>query len=74
LAGHEILRNIGFIEIIGVIGAALMVATLAMKSMIPLRILGIASSIFQISFAVSAGITDADSTWYFTPVERLSSP
>ncbi len=48
---------VGFIEIIGFIGAALMVATLAMKAMIPLRILGIASSVFQIAFAVSAGIT-----------------
>jgi CRP/FNR family transcriptional regulator, cyclic AMP receptor protein len=44
-------------EIIGFIGAALMVATLAMKAMIPLRMVGIASSIFQIAFAMSAGIT-----------------
>jgi CRP/FNR family transcriptional regulator, cyclic AMP receptor protein len=34
-----------------------MVATLAMRAMIPLRVLGIASSIFQIAFAASAGIT-----------------
>jgi hypothetical protein len=40
-----------YFEIIGFIGAALMVATLAMKAMIPLRLLGIASSIFQIAFA-----------------------
>jgi CRP/FNR family transcriptional regulator, cyclic AMP receptor protein len=46
-----------YFEIIGFIGAALMVATLAMKAMIPLRVVGIASSIFQIAFAVSAGIT-----------------
>jgi CRP-like cAMP-binding protein len=46
-----------YFEIIGFIGAALMVATLAMKAMIPLRLVGIASSIFQIAFAASAGIT-----------------
>jgi CRP-like cAMP-binding protein len=45
------------IEIIGFVGAALMVATLAMKTMIPLRALGIISSIFQIAFALLAGIT-----------------
>jgi hypothetical protein len=45
------------LEIIGFIGAALMVATLAMKTMIPLRVVGIAGSILQIAFAVSAGIT-----------------
>jgi CRP-like cAMP-binding protein len=44
-------------EIIGFIGAALMVVTLAMKAMIPLRVMGIVSSIFQIAFAMSAGIT-----------------
>ena len=46
-----------YFEIIGFIGAALMVATLAMKAMIPLRVVGIASSIFQIAFALLAGIT-----------------
>jgi CRP-like cAMP-binding protein len=46
-----------YLEITGFIGAALMVATLAMKAMIPLRVAGIASSIFQIIFAASAGIT-----------------
>jgi CRP/FNR family transcriptional regulator, cyclic AMP receptor protein len=45
------------IEIIGFVGAALMVATLAMKTMIPLRVVGIISSIFQIAFALLAGIT-----------------
>ena len=45
------------IEIIGFVGAALMVATLAMKTMIPLRAVGIISSIFQIAFALLAGIT-----------------
>ena len=45
------------IEIIGFVGAALMVATLAMKTMIPLRAAGIISSIFQIAFALLAGIT-----------------
>ena len=45
------------IEVIGFIGAGLMVVTLAMRTMIPLRMVGIASSIFQIVFAVSAGIT-----------------
>jgi CRP/FNR family transcriptional regulator, cyclic AMP receptor protein len=46
-----------YFEIIGFIGAALMVATLAMKAMIPLRLVGIASNIFQIAFALSVGIT-----------------
>jgi CRP/FNR family cyclic AMP-dependent transcriptional regulator len=46
-----------YFEIIGFIGAALMVATLAMKAMIPLRVVGIASNIFQIAFALSVGIT-----------------
>jgi len=45
------------IEIIGFIGAALMVVALAMKTMIPLRAVGIISSIFQIAFALLAGIT-----------------
>jgi CRP/FNR family transcriptional regulator, cyclic AMP receptor protein len=45
------------IEIIGFIGAALMVVTLAMKTMIPLRAVGVISSIFQIAFALLAGIT-----------------
>jgi CRP/FNR family transcriptional regulator, cyclic AMP receptor protein len=46
-----------YFEIIGLIGAALTVTTFAMKAMIPLRVVGIVSSIFQIVFAVSAGIT-----------------
>ena len=46
-----------YFEIIGFVGAALMVATLAMKAMIPLRVVGIASNIFQIVFALSVGIT-----------------
>jgi CRP-like cAMP-binding protein len=45
------------IEIIGFIGAALMVVSLAMNTMIPLRAVGIISSIFQIAFALLAGIT-----------------
>jgi CRP/FNR family transcriptional regulator, cyclic AMP receptor protein len=45
------------IEIIGFIGAALMVVTLAMKTMIPLCAVGVISSIFQIAFALLAGIT-----------------
>ena len=45
------------IEIIGFVGAGLMVATLAMKTMIPLRAVGIISNIFQIAFALLAGIT-----------------
>jgi CRP/FNR family transcriptional regulator, cyclic AMP receptor protein len=45
------------IQIIGFVGAALMVATLAMRNMIPLRVAGIVSSIFQIVFALLAGIT-----------------
>ncbi len=45
------------IEILGYIGGALMVVTLAMRTMIPLRMVGIVSSIFQIAFALLAGIT-----------------
>ena len=45
------------IEILGFIGGALMVITLAMRTMIPLRMVGIVSSIFQIAFALLAGIT-----------------
>ena len=45
------------IETIGFIGAALMVVTLAMKTMIPLRAVGVISSIFQSAFALLAGIT-----------------
>jgi CRP/FNR family transcriptional regulator, cyclic AMP receptor protein len=44
------------IEIIGYLGAGLMVLTLGMRTMIPLRIVGIASSIVQIAFALLAGI------------------
>jgi CRP/FNR family transcriptional regulator, cyclic AMP receptor protein len=46
-----------FIEIIGFIGAGLMVTTLTMRTMVPLRAIAIASSVFQIIFAVLAGIT-----------------
>jgi len=46
-----------YFEIVGFIGAALMVATLAMKAMIPLRVVGIVSNVFQIAFALSVGIT-----------------
>src|ERR1700749_1854497 len=46
-----------YFEIVGFIGAALMVATLAMKAMIPLRVIGIVSNVFQIAFALSVGIT-----------------
>lgn len=42
---------------IGYIGAGLMVLTLMMRTMIHLRGVGIISSIFQIVFAVSVGIT-----------------
>jgi CRP-like cAMP-binding protein len=42
---------------IGYIGAGLMVVSLTMRTMIPLRVVGIISSIFQIVFAVLAGIT-----------------
>ena len=45
------------IELIGYLGAGLMVATLGMKTMIPLRVTGIASSVVQIIFASLAGIT-----------------
>jgi CRP-like cAMP-binding protein len=44
------------IEIIGFLGAGLMVLTLGMRTMIPLRIVGIASSVVQIIFALLAGI------------------
>lgn len=42
---------------IGYIDAGLMVVTLTMRTMIPLRAVGIVSSIFQIVFAMTAGIT-----------------
>jgi hypothetical protein len=45
-------RNFMNIEIIGFIAAALMVVTLAMKTMIPLRAVFIIGSIFQIAFAL----------------------
>jgi len=45
------------VEIVGYIGAGLMVVTLAMRTMIPLRVVGIVSSAFQIAFALLAGIT-----------------
>jgi CRP/FNR family transcriptional regulator, cyclic AMP receptor protein len=45
------------VEIVGFVGAGLMVVTLAMRTMIPLRVVGIVSSIFQIVFALLAGIT-----------------
>ena len=49
------------IEIIGFIGAALMVVTLAMKTMIPLCAVGVISSIFQIAIcAASRHHTDVD--------------
>jgi CRP/FNR family transcriptional regulator, cyclic AMP receptor protein len=61
LSRSEVTNIIGgvmkYFEIIGFIGAALMVATLAMKAMIPLRVVGIARNIFQIAFALSVGIT-----------------
>jgi CRP/FNR family transcriptional regulator, cyclic AMP receptor protein len=61
LSRSEVTNIVGgvmkYFEIIGFIGAALMVATLAMKAMIPLRVVGIASNIFQIAFALSVGIT-----------------
>jgi len=44
------------IELIGYLGAGLMVATLAMRTMIPLRIVGIVSNVVQIAYAVMAGI------------------
>jgi CRP/FNR family cyclic AMP-dependent transcriptional regulator len=49
--------NIEIIQIIGFVGAALMVVTLAMKTMIPLRAVGVISSVFQIAFALLSGIT-----------------
>ena len=52
-----LIKDFEIFEIIGSIGAALMVATSAMKAMIPLRVVGIASNIFQIAFALSVGIT-----------------
>ncbi|HWM47550.1 MAG TPA: cyclic nucleotide-binding domain-containing protein [Xanthobacteraceae bacterium] len=49
--------KIDAVELLGFLGAGLMVATLAMRTMIPLRVVGIASNIAQIAFAVLAGIT-----------------
>ena len=46
-----------FIEIVGFIGGGLTVVMLAMRTMIPLRAVGIASNIFQIAFGVLAGVT-----------------
>jgi hypothetical protein len=46
----------GYVEILGFIGAGLMVVTLAMRTMIPLRVVGIVSSACQIAFALLAGI------------------
>jgi CRP/FNR family transcriptional regulator, cyclic AMP receptor protein len=54
LEQHSMLR---FIEILGFIGGGLTVVMLAMRTMIPLRLVGIASNIFQIAFGVSAGVT-----------------
>jgi CRP/FNR family transcriptional regulator, cyclic AMP receptor protein len=45
------------IELVGFLGAGLMVVTLAMRTMIPLRMVGIASNVVQIAFALLAGIT-----------------
>ena len=45
------------IQIIGFVGAARMVVTLAMKTMIPRRAVGVISSIFQVAVALLAGIT-----------------
>ena len=46
-----------FIELVGFIGGGLTVVMLAMRTMIPLRVVGIASNIFQIAFGVLAGVT-----------------
>lgn len=45
-----------YVEILGFVGAGLMVVTLAMRTMVPLRVVGIVSSICQIGFALLAGI------------------
>jgi CRP-like cAMP-binding protein len=45
-----------YIEILGFVGAGLMVVTLAMRTMIPLRVVGIVSSTCQIGFALMTGI------------------
>src|SRR3954451_21215442 len=50
-------RWMNHIELIGFLGAGLMIVTLAMRTMIPLRMVGIASNVVQIAFAVLAGIT-----------------
>ena len=44
------------IEILGFIGGGLTVVTLAMRTMVPLRVVAIASNIFQISFGALAGV------------------
>lgn len=44
------------VEILGFVGAGLMIVTLAMRTMIPLRVVGIISNVVQIVFAVLAGI------------------
>jgi len=44
------------IDLIGYGGAALMIATLAMKTMVPLRILGILTNCFSLTYGLIAGI------------------
>ena len=56
VAGEAVLEYKDYVEIIGFAGAALMVMTLAMRTMISLRVTGIVSSIVQIVFASLAGI------------------
>jgi CRP/FNR family transcriptional regulator, cyclic AMP receptor protein len=46
-----------FIEIVGFIGGGLTVVMLGMRTMIPLRVVGIASNIFRIAFGALAGVT-----------------
>jgi CRP-like cAMP-binding protein len=48
--------EIYWIEIIGYIGAALMVAALAMRTMIPLRLVGICNNILSALFGLLAGV------------------
>lgn len=56
VAGLGTVEYKDYIEIIGFVGAGLMVMTLAMRTMISLRVMGIASSMVQILFASLAGI------------------
>ena len=78
LSRSEVTNIIGgvmkYFEIIGFIGAALMVATLAMKAMIPLRVVGDRQQYLSDRFRlVGRHHADVDPTWHSSPGECLSA-